>query len=134
MGVNIILTLLTASRIWWISREARKHMGPAIKTKYNTIVVIILESGILYPIFVTTGVIFNLLADPDSYGSAPFSFSIVRSQVAGIAPTLIIIRAARGKTFEHTSMYQVDIEARPSAEGITKLWTRKGYIDQFGIP
>ncbi|ESK86773.1 hypothetical protein Moror_15151 [Moniliophthora roreri MCA 2997] len=135
MGVNIILTLLTAGRIWWISREARKHMGPAIKTKYNMIIAIILESGILYPIFLTTGVIYNLSVDPDSHGSAPFSLSTVVYQVAGIAPTLIIIWAASGKTVEHTSMNQVvsslhfangagtrshvqvaDIEASPSAE------------------
>uniref|UniRef100_A0A0W0FUS6 Uncharacterized protein n=1 Tax=Moniliophthora roreri TaxID=221103 RepID=A0A0W0FUS6_MONRR len=107
MGVNVILTLLTAGRIWWISREARKHMGPAIKTKYNIIVAIILESGILYPIFLTTSTIYALLADPDAHGIAPFSVMIVTYQVAGIAPTLIIIRAAGGKTVEHTSMNQV---------------------------
>ncbi|KAI3616735.1 hypothetical protein WG66_017150 [Moniliophthora roreri] len=107
MGVNIILTLLTAGRIWWISQEARKHMGPAIKTKYNTIVAIILESGILYPIFLTTAVIYSLLLDPDAVGSIPFSLALVAYQVAGIAPTLIIIRAAGGKTVEHTTMNQV---------------------------
>uniref|UniRef100_A0A0W0FWN9 Uncharacterized protein n=1 Tax=Moniliophthora roreri TaxID=221103 RepID=A0A0W0FWN9_MONRR len=107
MGVNIILTLLTAGRIWWISQEARKHMGPAIKTKYNTIIAIILESGILYPIFLTTTAIYTLLIDPDAQNSSPFSLFIVTYQVAGIAPTLIIIRAARGKTVEHTSMNQI---------------------------
>ncbi|ESK80982.1 hypothetical protein Moror_7629 [Moniliophthora roreri MCA 2997] len=107
MGVNIILTLLTAGRIWWISREARKHMGPAIKTKYNTIVAIILESGILYPIFLTTTVVYVLLGDPDGQGFNPFQLFLITYQVAGIAPTLIIIRAARGKTVEHTSMNQV---------------------------
>ncbi|KAI3601629.1 hypothetical protein WG66_003062 [Moniliophthora roreri] len=107
MGVNIMLTLLTAGRIWWISREACRHMGPAIKTKYNTIVAIILESGILYPIFLTTSVIYTLLGDPESTGSVPFNLFTVTYQVAGIAPTLIIICAARGKTVEHTSMNQV---------------------------
>uniref|UniRef100_A0A0W0G2V6 Uncharacterized protein n=1 Tax=Moniliophthora roreri TaxID=221103 RepID=A0A0W0G2V6_MONRR len=107
MGVNVILTLLTAGRIWWISREARKHMGPAIKTKYNTIVAIILESGILYPIFLTTGIIYIILIDPGSSGSIPFQLAFVTYQVAGIAPTLIIIRAASGKAVEHTSMNQV---------------------------
>ncbi|ESK87371.1 hypothetical protein Moror_11705 [Moniliophthora roreri MCA 2997] len=108
MGVNIILTLLTASRIWWISHEAWKHMGPAIKTKYNTIVAIILESGILYPIFLTTTVIYTLLlSNPDTTGTISFSLLIVTYQVAGIAPTLIIIRAAGGKTVEHTSINQI---------------------------
>ncbi|KAI3601608.1 hypothetical protein WG66_003018 [Moniliophthora roreri] len=107
MGVNIILTLLTAGRIWWITWEAWKHMGPAIKTKYNTIVAIILESGILYPIFLTTTVVYSELADPDAYGSISFLFFIVTYQVAGIAPTLIIIRAASGKTVEYTSANKV---------------------------
>ncbi|ESK85030.1 hypothetical protein Moror_15723 [Moniliophthora roreri MCA 2997] len=107
MGVNIILTMLTAGRIWWISQEAQKYLGPAIKTKYNTIVAIILESGILYPIFLTTYVVYLLLLDPESTGSLPFSLLTVTYQVAGIAPTLIIIRAAGGKTVEHTSMNQV---------------------------
>uniref|UniRef100_A0A0W0FXX6 Uncharacterized protein n=1 Tax=Moniliophthora roreri TaxID=221103 RepID=A0A0W0FXX6_MONRR len=91
MGINIILTLLTAGRIWWISREAS----------------IILESGILYPIFLTTSATYTLVLDPDSTGSRPFSLFIVTYQVAGIAPTLIIIWAAVGKTIEHTSMNQV---------------------------
>ncbi|ESK84574.1 hypothetical protein Moror_6097 [Moniliophthora roreri MCA 2997] len=107
MGVHIILTLLTAGHIWWISREARKHMGPAIKTKYNTIVAIILESGILYPILLTTSIVCSLLLDPDAVGSIPFQLFLVTYQVAGIAPTLIIIHAARGKTVEHTTMNQV---------------------------
>uniref|UniRef100_A0A0W0GBN6 Integral membrane protein n=1 Tax=Moniliophthora roreri TaxID=221103 RepID=A0A0W0GBN6_MONRR len=88
MGVNIILTLLTAGRIC-------------------TIVAIILESGILYPIFLTTTVVYSLLADPDATASTAFSFQVVTFQLAGIAPTLIIIRAASGKTVEHTSMNQV---------------------------
>uniref|UniRef100_A0A0W0FWL0 Uncharacterized protein n=1 Tax=Moniliophthora roreri TaxID=221103 RepID=A0A0W0FWL0_MONRR len=107
MGVNVILTLLTAGRIWWITQEAWKQMGPAIKTKYNTIVTIILESGIIYPIFLTAATLVDQLADPKLYNSAPFSIWVVAYQVAGIAPTLIIVQAAKGKTIEHTSMTQV---------------------------
>uniref|UniRef100_A0A0W0FZV2 Uncharacterized protein n=1 Tax=Moniliophthora roreri TaxID=221103 RepID=A0A0W0FZV2_MONRR len=144
MGVNITLTLLTAGRIWWISHEARKHMGPAIRTKYNMIVAIILESGIIYPIFLTANTINEALTNPDGTGLSPFSIWVVTYQVAGIAPTLIIIQAAKGKTIEHTSMNQalsslhfadgagprsgnldtrshvltVDIEARLSARGV----------------
>uniref|UniRef100_A0A0W0FIY4 Uncharacterized protein n=1 Tax=Moniliophthora roreri TaxID=221103 RepID=A0A0W0FIY4_MONRR len=114
MGINIILTLLTAGRIWWISQEAKKHMGPAIKTRYNTIVAIILESGILYPIFITTNIIYDYLADPEV--PFPFSFSVVMYQVIGIAPTLIIIRAAGGKTIEYTSK-NLDVSSLHFANG-----------------
>ncbi|ESK86785.1 hypothetical protein Moror_15147 [Moniliophthora roreri MCA 2997] len=106
MGVNIILTLLTAGRIWWLSQEPRKHLGPAIKTKYKTIIVIILESGFLYPILLIAAIIIQELVGSDTEGLVPFSLWIVTYQVAGIAPTLIIIRAAGGKTVEHTSMNQ----------------------------
>ncbi|KAI3621119.1 hypothetical protein WG66_007462 [Moniliophthora roreri] len=98
MGVNIILTLLTAGRIWWLSQEPRKHLGPAIKTKYKTIIVIILESGFLYPILLIAAIIIQELVGSDTEGLVPFSLWIVTYQVAGIAPTLIIIRAAGGKT------------------------------------
>uniref|UniRef100_A0A0W0G3F0 Uncharacterized protein n=1 Tax=Moniliophthora roreri TaxID=221103 RepID=A0A0W0G3F0_MONRR len=73
----------------------------------NAKTIITLESGILYPIFLATYVVYTLLLDPDAGGSIPFQLFIVTYQVAGIAPTLIIIRAARGKTVEHTSMNQV---------------------------
>ncbi|ESK85683.1 hypothetical protein Moror_9910 [Moniliophthora roreri MCA 2997] len=106
MGVNIILTLLTAGRIWWVSQRAQKHTGPATETRYKMIVAIILDSGILYPIFLIADVIYNSLADPDGTGLLPFSLSVVLYQVAGIAPTLIIIRAVSGKTVEHTSTNQ----------------------------
>ncbi|ESK85685.1 hypothetical protein Moror_9912 [Moniliophthora roreri MCA 2997] len=147
MGINIILTLLTAGRIWWISREARKHLGPASKIKYNMVVAVILESGIIYPIFLIAATVVDRLANPDHHNSAPFSVWNVTYQVTGIAPTLIIIRAAGGKTIEHTSMKQtlsglhfangagagsgdsdtrsrvqtVDVEANPSAERMKNL-------------
>uniref|UniRef100_A0A0W0G537 Uncharacterized protein n=1 Tax=Moniliophthora roreri TaxID=221103 RepID=A0A0W0G537_MONRR len=163
MGVNIILTLLTAGHIWWISHEAQKHMGPAIRTNYHTIVAIIwvlqlepiitqfLESGILYSIFVIIATIYTTLTDPDHDGSFPFSLWLIVYQIAGIAPTLIIIRAAKRRTVEYTSMNQalsslhfansaspesgnlnarshvwtVDIKASSSAERISNLREEK---------
>ncbi|ESK86485.1 hypothetical protein Moror_9867 [Moniliophthora roreri MCA 2997] len=127
MGVNIILTLLTAGRIWWIAREARKYLGPAIKTKYNTIIAIILESGILYPIFVIAGIVYSELAYPEDHGSTPFDLLAVSYQIAGIAPTLIIIRAASGKTVEYTNANQAMSSlhfANGAAPGSTNSNTR----------
>uniref|UniRef100_A0A0W0EV98 Uncharacterized protein n=1 Tax=Moniliophthora roreri TaxID=221103 RepID=A0A0W0EV98_MONRR len=66
-----------------------------------------LESGILYPIFTIANNVYNFLVDPKTSGSALFSFSVVMYQVAGIAPTLIIIQKAGGKTIEQTSMNQI---------------------------
>ncbi|KAI3607137.1 hypothetical protein WG66_007858 [Moniliophthora roreri] len=118
MGVNIILTLLT---------EARKYLGPAIKTKYNTIIAIILESGILYPIFVIAGIVYSELAYPEDHGSTPFDLLAVSYQIAGIAPTLIIIWAASGKTVEYTNANQAMSSlhfANGAAPGSTNSNTR----------
>uniref|UniRef100_A0A0W0G7B9 Uncharacterized protein n=1 Tax=Moniliophthora roreri TaxID=221103 RepID=A0A0W0G7B9_MONRR len=107
MGVNITLTLLTAGHLWWHSREPQKHLGPAVTAKYKTIIVIILESGLLYPTFLIAAIVLQELVDPDNKGLAPFSLWIVTYQVAGIAPTLSIIWAVGGKTVEYTSTDQV---------------------------
>ncbi|ESK81228.1 hypothetical protein Moror_14432 [Moniliophthora roreri MCA 2997] len=107
MGVNITLTLLTAGRLWWHSREPQKHLGPAVTAKYKTIIVIILESRLLYPTFLIAAIVLQELVDPDNKGLALFSLWIVTYQVAGIAPTLSIIWAVGGKTVEYTSTDQV---------------------------
>ncbi|ESK85361.1 hypothetical protein Moror_5963 [Moniliophthora roreri MCA 2997] len=103
IGISIILTGLTAGRIWWVSRGPQKHMEPAIRAKYNMIIAIILESGALYPIFLTATILVDTFTDPDNRNTQPLSLWIVTYQLAGIAPTLVIIRTAGAKIVEHTS-------------------------------
>ncbi|EEB90425.1 hypothetical protein MPER_11371, partial [Moniliophthora perniciosa FA553] len=49
---NVILTLSISGRIWWITRDYRAELGDHVERYYNRTITIILESGIIYPIFV----------------------------------------------------------------------------------
>uniref|UniRef100_A0A0W0FBF1 Uncharacterized protein n=1 Tax=Moniliophthora roreri TaxID=221103 RepID=A0A0W0FBF1_MONRR len=101
--VNGIITLMTAGRIWWITRQARILMGQTINDKYKRIVAIILESGVLYPIAIIVQIIIGYTVDPEASGAVPVDLGPVVWQVAGIAPTLIIrgLRARARKTIRN---------------------------------
>ncbi|KAK1230789.1 hypothetical protein PQX77_006103 [Marasmius sp. AFHP31] len=88
-GNNLLITALTASRIWWTSREARKFFGSGVHGLYLRVVTIILESGILYPVssFVAIG-----LDESASEIGVPIEIGPTVSLIAGIAPALIIVR------------------------------------------
>ncbi|KAI3599206.1 hypothetical protein WG66_013425 [Moniliophthora roreri] len=90
--VNMLITTLTAGRIWWMQREV--HVGEAI---YKSISRIIMESGLIYPIFTLVHLVTIHVM---SLRDIPFDFSCISFQAAGIAPTLITVRAQLGKTIE----------------------------------
>ncbi|KAI3604615.1 hypothetical protein WG66_008182 [Moniliophthora roreri] len=106
---NFAITLLTAGRIWWIHRQlqVRARGVYASDTIVQSISRIILESGIIYPV----ASIANLIlanASPTSE-LPPFDFWPLVSLSAGIAPTLIMVRAGFGKNIENLQDMVSDI-------------------------
>ncbi|KAL0580845.1 hypothetical protein V5O48_001137 [Marasmius crinis-equi] len=97
---NTVLTVLTGARIWWITLQARKVMGKAVDTQYKAIVAIVLESGLLYSLTLMIAIIVGDTLDPDGRGTVPVDLTMISTQMSGIAPTLIIVRAAYNKTAE----------------------------------
>ncbi|KAK1223224.1 hypothetical protein PQX77_013903 [Marasmius sp. AFHP31] len=97
---NGLLSLATAWRIWWISREARQQMGMPIHAKYKTIVAVILESGALYPASLIVETVVPLTLDPIRAGKVPLDIGILAALFTGLAPTLIIVRVAYGKSVD----------------------------------
>ncbi|KAF5343862.1 hypothetical protein D9758_015889 [Tetrapyrgos nigripes] len=94
---NLLLTLLIAGRVWWIMRELEKISHDVssegvgqIKKRYWTTLVLILESGLLYPAALIT---FLVILHAGSV--APSLYPVV-STIAGLAPTLIIVRVQLG--------------------------------------
>ncbi|ESK87747.1 hypothetical protein Moror_11284 [Moniliophthora roreri MCA 2997] len=85
---NMILTLLTAGRIWWIDRQARIHGITAGDKILHSVSRIILESGVLYPIVIIIGLVLENTLEP-----MPLDFLPVLTLFAAIAPTLVIVRA-----------------------------------------
>uniref|UniRef100_A0A0W0G6F1 Uncharacterized protein n=1 Tax=Moniliophthora roreri TaxID=221103 RepID=A0A0W0G6F1_MONRR len=91
--VNSLITLLTAGRIWWTHRQVRDHGVHSSDRLVQRVSVIILESGILYPI----AIIVNLIVVNSTDGvPPPFDMAPIVVLVAGIAPTMIIVRAKLG--------------------------------------
>ncbi|ESK85748.1 hypothetical protein Moror_2457 [Moniliophthora roreri MCA 2997] len=100
---NFCLTSLTASRIWWITRQARTSLGSkAYQKYYQTVVAIMsvaklilfidlgytdesetrLESGVIYPTFQIVDTIYSYVISPQRNGLIPFNFFNIVYQVA----------------------------------------------------
>ncbi|KAJ8074383.1 hypothetical protein PM082_015283 [Marasmius tenuissimus] len=88
-SVNALLTLLTAGRIWWITKEARTLMGRSVSKN--------LESGLLYPVFAMLHI---ALTETSDLVYVPVNFLPTVVQMGAIAPTLIIVRASLGESVE----------------------------------
>uniref|UniRef100_A0A0W0FND3 Uncharacterized protein n=1 Tax=Moniliophthora roreri TaxID=221103 RepID=A0A0W0FND3_MONRR len=94
--INMLLTLITAGRIWWIHRQVRAQGVYASDTLVGSVSRIILESGIIYPICMIAVLIVAYIPG----NTTPFDPSPVAALAAGLAPTLILVRAKLGKTVE----------------------------------
>ncbi|KIK57253.1 hypothetical protein GYMLUDRAFT_263303 [Collybiopsis luxurians FD-317 M1] len=93
LSVNALVTGLIAGRIWWISRKINASYGhKGTQQKYRRAIAIILESGMLYPVLILITVIIGVII-PESP-----TLSAILAEVVAIAPTLIIVRVAKGIT------------------------------------
>ncbi|KAI3618211.1 hypothetical protein WG66_005615 [Moniliophthora roreri] len=119
--LNSMVTLLTAGRIWWIYRQI--HAQGILKRDVfiQSVSRIILESGSLYPVL---GIIGMILANETSsqritIDEMPIDFFPLIRLSAGIAPTLIIVRAKLGKNVESLQDQVSDIRfiSRVAAPG-----------------
>ncbi|KAJ8088127.1 hypothetical protein PM082_013678 [Marasmius tenuissimus] len=99
--VNVLVTLLTAGRIWWVNRQSQAHVGVSEKKntrKLSTAIRIILESGMIYP---TVMVVYIITERPLKGGPVDLTSVVVLS--AGIAPTLALLRAQMTKLSERAT-------------------------------
>ncbi|THU81885.1 hypothetical protein K435DRAFT_935254, partial [Dendrothele bispora CBS 962.96] len=72
----------TAGRIWWLSRQTRSLVGRANVRNYNTIVAVILESGITYPLALITDTCLVFTVDSSINGVVPIVTTPVVWQAA----------------------------------------------------
>ncbi|KAF9264515.1 hypothetical protein L218DRAFT_862733, partial [Marasmius fiardii PR-910] len=104
-------------QIYWISREARRLMGKPTNTRYNSIVAIIIESGVLYAASIVASVAVNLTFDPHSHGLIPFNLEPVATLMLGLAPTMIIVRVAAGKSVDSVQQMVSTLQFQADAQG-----------------
>ncbi|ESK87662.1 hypothetical protein Moror_1904 [Moniliophthora roreri MCA 2997] len=95
--VNTMITFLTAGRIWWIHRQVHAHGVHASDKLMHSVFRIILESGLIYPMM---NIIVLITFNTTTVDELPFDFVPLTTLSAGIAPTLIMVRAKLGKSVE----------------------------------
>ncbi|KAF9078757.1 hypothetical protein BDP27DRAFT_1310138 [Rhodocollybia butyracea] len=93
--VNILMTLLIAGRVWWLSREIRHtHYNFRYLSWYSRTLAVVIESGAIYPIF-NIGIV--------STNQVP-NWTCLGTIVSGLAPTLIAVRVGLGRSFDDDSI------------------------------
>jgi len=113
---NVIVTALTAGRIWWIHRKARAYLEPAMQQRYTSAISILVESGVIYSATVLAYLIIGAIPSVNIVQEPIFQ---MLTQVLGIAPTLIIVRVGLGVSVQsvesavRTAVATSDSEGRP---------------------
>ncbi|KAJ6594683.1 hypothetical protein B0H19DRAFT_1096449 [Mycena capillaripes] len=91
LSMNLFVPTLVAGRLWWVVRRLRGPGGAVTRRKGRNAIIIILESGLIYSIFVSIHMGFFHFQNPlDTVIYAALG------QIVGIVPTLIIVRVGLG--------------------------------------
>ncbi|KAI3603878.1 hypothetical protein WG66_004435 [Moniliophthora roreri] len=96
---NGMLTGLIAGRIWWHTKQIRESLGPrgAKRTsRYNHIIAMTLESGMIIPIYLILLGLFSVRGNVQVMQL----LSSMWPQVIAIAPLLIVVRAGLGLSMD----------------------------------
>ncbi|KAJ6532137.1 hypothetical protein DFH09DRAFT_1182699 [Mycena vulgaris] len=93
LATNILVTAMTAGRIWWIYRTARVYLQADVQRRYVSAMSILVESGVLYSATVLAYLILGAI--PSAKILQPPTLQVL-NQIMGIAPTLIIVRVGLG--------------------------------------
>ncbi|KAJ7816117.1 hypothetical protein B0H13DRAFT_2137182 [Mycena leptocephala] len=90
---NLLLTGLTAGRIWWMRRYLQVIGEPKLIHRYKTAIKMLFESSLLYFVIVLVFLSIQILGSPATFES-PFIalFSGASPQLMNIMPTLMIVR------------------------------------------
>ncbi|KAJ7614439.1 hypothetical protein FB45DRAFT_1064704 [Roridomyces roridus] len=128
---TIILMILSAGRIWWLARTARKIMGyKTAVTRYYTVCAMILESGALYGIgaALMASLVWVLSRDYVVISGA------VTGQLVGIAPTIIAVRVGLNKSVESVDSFAIMVQRpRPQLSSSDFRISTTGPVQQPGV-
>lgn len=104
--LNIILTILTAGRIWYLARTTKTIIDEGLLRRYNTTIAMLVESGLIYSVYMT----FNLAFQNNTTANALLDAGLI--QIVGIVPTLIIVQVGLGRSVNGDSLQQEKEEAQ----------------------
>ncbi|KAJ7784765.1 hypothetical protein B0H16DRAFT_1493702 [Mycena metata] len=93
LTTNILVTSMSAGRIWWIYHKGRAYLQADAQRRYVSALSILIESGVIYSATVLAHLV--LAAIPSASTLPPLVFQML-TQIMGITPTLIIVRVGLG--------------------------------------
>ncbi|KAJ6477036.1 hypothetical protein C8R45DRAFT_369140 [Mycena sanguinolenta] len=95
LATNVLVTALTAGRIWWICRQCRLYskFTTAQQRRCMSAIGIMVESGALYSATVLAYLILGAIPKVSIVQEPVYE---MMAQIMGIAPTLIIVRVGLG--------------------------------------
>ncbi|KAJ7689115.1 hypothetical protein B0H17DRAFT_1331864 [Mycena rosella] len=111
---NILLTGLTAGRIWWTRHTLRVLGQPKRLQRHNTAIAMLLESGALYFAVILTFLVAQLVGGSRAFESAGLAVLCGASaQLMNIAPALIVVRVglARCVDADHDPTVEVRLNS-----------------------
>ncbi|KAK7037697.1 hypothetical protein VNI00_010923 [Paramarasmius palmivorus] len=136
---NLLLTLIIAGRIYFIKRKASSYVGKTVDKMYRTVIAIVIESGIMYPLALivyaaSVLVVFstsNRTSDRVDKAQQDSQFLMlimqpVLNQVIGIAPTLIIVRMGLGISVESADSQTVPTHTDAEPDSTSRLYVGRG--------
>ncbi|KIK66401.1 hypothetical protein GYMLUDRAFT_239358 [Collybiopsis luxurians FD-317 M1] len=96
-ALNLLYTLMIAGRIWWMGVRTSKSFGQerTINKRYKQIILVLIECGMIYPL---TLIAHAALEGTTERISIPVNLTPTVMEMAGIAPTLIILHTCLGRT------------------------------------
>ncbi|KAJ6563609.1 hypothetical protein DFH09DRAFT_1158494 [Mycena vulgaris] len=97
LATNVLVTGLTAGRIWWICRQARMYLKTEMQKQYVSSISIIVESGVIYSASVLAYLILGAIPSAEVVQNPVVE---MLGQLVGIVPTLIIVRVGLGVSIQ----------------------------------
>ncbi|KAF7362545.1 hypothetical protein MVEN_00602600 [Mycena venus] len=108
LATNVLLTVLTAGRIWWICRRSRVYLKTEEQRRCVSAMAILVESGVIYSATVLAFLVLGAFPSSEIVREPIFQ---MLNQVMGIAPTLIIVRVGLGVSVKNVKMTVKTAEA-----------------------
>uniref|UniRef100_A0A0W0EVJ5 Uncharacterized protein n=1 Tax=Moniliophthora roreri TaxID=221103 RepID=A0A0W0EVJ5_MONRR len=118
---NLLITFSIAGRIYIISHKAAKYVGKNVNKMYWTVITIVLESGLMYPLQIAYAILGSAKLNNVPHGASAVNFE------SGIAPTLIIVHTGLGISVESveqmvSTMHAAAVtESKQSTENIVDI-------------
>ncbi|KAJ3575781.1 hypothetical protein NP233_g864 [Leucocoprinus birnbaumii] len=95
LSLNVSVTALIASRIWWMANKVRTLLGNDFARRHYSFIAMTIETGAIYSLYIL--IYETLCENPTQLGYQWFILDVGLSQVAIIAPMLIIVQAGLGR-------------------------------------